>query len=55
MSKIILSKREKNMRHGIVGSYLKRSVEDKSVISLGPGEPDFKTSKRILDFEPFLS
>ena len=50
MSKIILSKREKNMRHGIVGSYLKKSIEDKSVISLGPGEPDFKTSKRILDY-----
>jgi aminotransferase len=50
MSKIRLSKREKNMRHGIVGSYLKLAVQDKNIISLGPGEPDFSTSKRVMNY-----
>ncbi|MBN1159902.1 MAG: pyridoxal phosphate-dependent aminotransferase [Candidatus Diapherotrites archaeon] len=33
-----------------IGKFLKIAVEDKSVISLGPGEPDFTTPKPILDY-----
>lgn len=38
------------MKHGVVGELLKVAVEDKSVISLGPGEPDFPTPQPILNY-----
>ena len=33
-----------------IGKFLKIAVEDKSVISLGPGEPDFMTPAPILNY-----
>lgn len=44
-----LSERETELPDAIIGKLLKIAVEDKSVISLGPGEPDFKAPKYIVN------
>ncbi|MBT4135017.1 pyridoxal phosphate-dependent aminotransferase [Candidatus Woesearchaeota archaeon] len=45
-----ISAREQHMKHGVIGKLLGVAVEDKSVISLGPGEPDFSTPQPILNY-----
>ncbi len=45
-----ISERELELPDAVIGSLLKIAAEDKSVISLGPGEPDFITPKPILDY-----
>ena len=44
-----VSKRERTLPHGVIQKLLKIAEEEKSIISLGPGEPDFETPKPILD------
>ena len=48
MLRSIISEREKEPPDIVIGKLLKMAVEDKSVISLGPGEPDFGTPKNII-------
>src|SRR3989344_6876093 len=45
-----ISEREVQLPDAVIGHLLTVAREDKSVISLGPGEPDFKTPKPILDY-----
>ncbi|MBL7100721.1 MAG: aminotransferase class I/II-fold pyridoxal phosphate-dependent enzyme [Nanoarchaeota archaeon] len=42
-----ISERETELPDAVIGKLLKIAVEDKSVISLGPGEPDFPAPKPI--------
>ena len=44
----IISERSTELPSIVIGKLLKMAVEDKSVISLGPGEPDFTTPKGII-------
>lgn len=44
-----VSRRERSLPHGVIQKLLKIAAEDRKVISLGPGEPDFETPKPILD------
>ena len=44
-----ISERETDLPDATIGQLLKIATEDKSIISLGPGEPDFVTPKPILD------
>ncbi len=44
-----LSERKEDMPELEIGELLKLAVENKEIISLGPGEPDFPTSKKIVD------
>lgn len=43
-----ISERERQMPEQEIGKLLRIAVEDKSVISLGPGEPDFPAPKPIV-------
>ena len=43
-----LSDRELELPDATIGKLLKIAVEDKSIVSLGPGEPDFDTPKPIV-------
>ena len=45
-----ISNRELELPDAVIGKLLKLAVEDKSIISLGPGEPDFITPKPIRDY-----
>lgn len=45
-----ISLRELELPDAVIGKLLKIAVENKKVISLGPGEPDFKTPKPVLDY-----
>ena len=45
-----ISNRELELPDAVIGKLLKIAVEDKSIISLGPGEPDFITPKPIRDY-----
>ncbi len=45
-----ISDRELELPDAVIGTLLKLAVEDKNVISLGPGEPDFVTPKPIRDY-----
>jgi aminotransferase len=56
MLRNIISEREKELPAQVIGRMLKIAAEDRSVISLGPGEPDFgspaniiKAAKKALD------
>ncbi len=56
MLRDIISEREKDLPAQVIGKMLRIAAEDKSVISLGPGEPDFgspgniiRAAKRSLD------
>jgi len=45
-----LSERELELPKSTIAKLLKIAVEDKKIISLGPGEPDFKASRPIVQF-----
>lgn len=45
-----ISERELELPDAVIGKLLKIAAEDKSIISLGPGEPDFKTPAPILTY-----
>ena|SRR3989338_5845376 len=45
-----ISEREAQLPDAVIGKLLKIAVEDKDVLSLGVGEPDFITPKPILDY-----
>ncbi len=45
-----ISERQEDMPDLAIGKLLKIAVEDKSVISLGPGEPDFPAHPQIVEF-----
>lgn len=45
-----ISEREEELPYGVIHNLLKIAVEDKSVISLGPGEPDFPAPKEIVKY-----
>lgn len=45
-----ISEREIELPEAVIGKLLKVAAEDKSVISLGPGEPDFPAPQPIVDF-----
>tara|TARA_Y100000310_G_scaffold341676_1_gene441611 strand:- start:8674 stop:9822 length:1149 start_codon:yes stop_codon:yes gene_type:complete len=44
-----LSEREMELPDATIGKLLKIAVEDKAIVSLGPGEPDFDTPKPIVN------
>lgn len=48
MIRSLLSERGQELPGIVIGKLLKIAVEDKSVISLGPGEPDFVAPKSII-------
>ncbi|MBW3015123.1 aminotransferase class I/II-fold pyridoxal phosphate-dependent enzyme [Candidatus Woesearchaeota archaeon] len=43
-----ISERESELPDAVIGKLLKIAVEDKSIISLGPGEPDFSLPKPLV-------
>lgn len=45
-----ISEREAELPQAMIGKLLKIAVEDKGVISLGPGEPDFNMPKPLIDY-----
>jgi aminotransferase len=45
-----ISERELELPREVIGKLLKVAVEDKSVISLGPGEPDFDLPKPLVSY-----
>ena len=45
-----ISLRELELPDAVIGKLLKLAVEDRTVISLGPGEPDFLTPKPLRDY-----
>ncbi|MCG2717577.1 MAG: aminotransferase class I/II-fold pyridoxal phosphate-dependent enzyme [Nanoarchaeota archaeon] len=44
-----ISERDSQLPDAVIGKILKIAVEDKSVISLGPGEPDFPVPKPVVN------
>lgn len=50
MSRHIIAEREEELPLSTMGYLIKIAEEDKGIISLGPGEPDFDTPKHIIDF-----
>ncbi|MCX6815288.1 MAG: aminotransferase class I/II-fold pyridoxal phosphate-dependent enzyme [Candidatus Aenigmarchaeota archaeon] len=44
-----ISEREEELPYGVIHKLLKIAVEDKSIISLGPGEPDFPAPPEIIE------
>ena len=45
-----ISEREADLPDAVIGKLLKLAAEDKTVLSLGPGEPDFAAPKPIVEF-----
>src|SRR3989344_2129923 len=45
-----ISERELQLPDAVIGKLLGLAAEDKSIISLGPGEPDFETPKPLLQY-----
>ncbi len=45
-----IAEREIQLPEAVIGKLLKIAAEDKSILSLGPGEPDFPAPKPIVDF-----
>ena len=45
-----ISERELELPDAVIGNLLRLAAEDKSVISLGPGEPDFLTPKPLIEY-----
>ena len=43
-----ISEREQELPDGVIGKLLKIANEDPSIISLGPGEPDFALPKPLV-------
>jgi aminotransferase len=50
-----ISDREKDLPDAVIGKMLKIAVEDKSIISLAPGEPDFGLPKPLVNHIPKLA
>jgi aminotransferase len=50
-----ISKREQDLPDAVIGKMLKIAVEDKSIISLAPGEPDFSLPKPLINHIPKLA
>ena len=48
MLRDLISEREKDLPVQVIGKMLKIAAEDKTVLSLGPGEPDFTSPKNII-------
>ncbi|MBI4020126.1 MAG: pyridoxal phosphate-dependent aminotransferase [Candidatus Aenigmarchaeota archaeon] len=48
MPRDMIAKREKELPASRIGRLLKIAEEDKSIISLGPGEPDFGAPKNVI-------
>jgi len=46
----ILSEREQELPVSTIGELIKICEEEKDIISLGPGEPDFTSPRHIIDF-----
>lgn len=44
-----ISEREYDLPNAVIGKLMKAAVEDKSVISLGPGEPDFDLAEPLVE------
>ncbi len=45
-----ISERDLQLPDAVIGKLLRIAAEDKNIVSLGPGEPDFITPKPILDY-----
>jgi len=45
-----LSEREYSLPDAVIGKLLRIAVEDKNIISLGPGEPDFDLPKPLISY-----
>ena len=45
-----ISERETELPESVIGELIRIASEDKNVISMGAGQPDFKTPKPILDY-----
>ena len=45
-----ISEREQELPDAVIGELLKIASENKNIISMGAGQPDFKTPKPILDY-----
>lgn len=50
-----LSEREVELPDAVISKLIKLSAEDKSVTSLGPGEPDMPAPKPIVDFTKYFA
>lgn len=50
MPKIEISEREKELPVSTIGELIKIAEEERGIISLGPGEPDFEAPKNIVNF-----
>lgn len=48
MLRDLISEREKDLPVQVIGKMLKACAEDRSIISLGPGEPDFTSPKNVI-------
>lgn len=48
MPRTVISEREQELPLSTIGKLLRISSEDKSIISLGPGEPDFNSPRHII-------
>ena len=49
-----ISEREEELPEAVIGKLLKIAAEDKSIASLGPGEPDFSLPKPLVNYIPQL-
>ena len=45
-----ISEREVDLPDAVIGKLLKLAAEDKSVMSMAPGEPDFNAPKPIIEW-----
>lgn len=50
ISRKIIAEREEELPLSTMGELIKIAEENKGIISLGPGEPDFRTPKHIINF-----
>lgn len=48
MARTIISEREAELPASIMGKLISMAAEDKTIISLGPGEPDFSSPQNII-------
>lgn len=50
INSVHISERQTQLPEQVIGKLLKIAVENKDIISLGPGEPDFPTAQPILNY-----
>jgi aminotransferase len=50
MLRDVVSEREKELPISTIGELIRIAEEEKDIVSLGPGEPDFATPQHIIDF-----